>query len=667
MATGDTAPPPLAIPPPPIEPLSDDDGSSPLSDVEDKDADPDDLHDMNDVGPANRDEDASSADELSDANDTEAETERLYDTPRNPTRQKDVILRQSADEQIHERTPSKLRQQIATIKHVEDDDDEPLSEEAVSLASSPPAQVIEGPEKLQSPTLDLLAEAAKHEAESRKRKRSSMPVESSEPAQPLQKRPGSVPAPNRQDADGDTAMADEEEPSTNTNSGEHSADEGVNVTVAEEAGDERAQEVQSDHETLPKKQTRSGSKKAKGSEKPAEGDGPPEGGVNGIAPEQDATHAGDDEHVEANVDEEAEAAHKNEEERTAHTIEVNPKARANRIMTVERKKAAFEQLSGIEKRFTTFRDRLYEERLEQLNQEEAMLRAENPTHPEYLAMMQCVDARRDERMRVADRELEFKSESLGRWAVARRAQIHSQFFQSVRESRERILAELGQSWYDIQHERRKQANTVPEFGLRFPESQTQRVRNALAYNKEVSILSGIAKYEGMPAAPDMKGASSQDLEDDFEAMNPPPRHQLHRPNYVDYGGLPFGQSLGPAGEQFLEQTPWANPNHPSNAHLLHRQGQSIQHESHNSHPIPTAPSGPRRQPHQPNTLSKGVTSHPSNGNTKIPKSTQRQPSTSPEVTRAANLLEQTKAGNVKVISAAETAVKQESRQVAGGL
>lgn len=148
-----------------------------------------------------------------------------------------------------------------------------------------------------------------------------------------------------------------------------------------------------------------------------------------------------------------------------------------------------------------------------------MLRSENPTHPEYLAMMQCIDARKEERVRVATRELELKTESLERCAVSRRSQIHSNYYQGIRESRETILAELGQQWYDIQHERRKQANNVPEFGLRFPQDSTQRIRNALAYNKEVAILSGVAKYEGMPAAPDMKGASIQDVEDDFEAMN----------------------------------------------------------------------------------------------------------------------------------------------------
>lgn len=148
-----------------------------------------------------------------------------------------------------------------------------------------------------------------------------------------------------------------------------------------------------------------------------------------------------------------------------------------------------------------------------------MLKADHPTHPEYLAMMECIDSRRDHKLQVAEKEFEFRMESLSRWVVARRAQIHTQYYQGVREARERVMAELGEHWYAIQHERRKHANNVPDFGLRYPASQAQRIREAMAYNKEVSILSGIAKYEGMPAAPEMRAASLHELEDDFEAMN----------------------------------------------------------------------------------------------------------------------------------------------------
>ena len=147
-----------------------------------------------------------------------------------------------------------------------------------------------------------------------------------------------------------------------------------------------------------------------------------------------------------------------------------------------------------------------------------MLQGDSPTHPEYLAMMQCIDERRDEKKRVVDTELALNMQTLNRWAVARRSHIHGQYFQGIRESREMVLEELGRQWYQIQQQRRRHANTVPDYGLRFPASKQQRIRDAVNYNKEVSILSGLAKYEGFPAAPSIRGASHVQVDDDLEAI-----------------------------------------------------------------------------------------------------------------------------------------------------
>ena len=354
MATGDTAPPPLTIQPPPIEPLSDDNSSSPLSDVEDKDADPDELNNLNHRLVLEREPDVSSLDDLSDANDTEAETERLYDTPKNPTRQKDVVFNQSAEGRVYERTPSKLRQQQSTVEDAnDDDDDEPLSDADISMTSSPPAQETKPPNKQQSPILDILAEAANQEAESRKRKRSA-PTEP-EPQEPLRKRNGSVPPQGRKESADDTAAMDEND-SSKTQSGEHSADEAPTVTV-EEAERETVEEAPSDHEVPPPKLTRSGSKKKKSSEEAAEPKKTADEPHGRAGAEEDQTHTGDDEPMADEVDEEAEAAHRNEEERMTDTLETFGFTAANHVIIVERKKAAFEQLAGIEKRFNTFRDR----------------------------------------------------------------------------------------------------------------------------------------------------------------------------------------------------------------------------------------------------------------------------------------------------------------------
>jgi hypothetical protein len=147
-----------------------------------------------------------------------------------------------------------------------------------------------------------------------------------------------------------------------------------------------------------------------------------------------------------------------------------------------------------------------------------MLNSDNPTHPEYLAMLRCIEERRDEKLRVINLEYAYNTQTLRRWAVARRGQIHGQFFQSVREARETTMEDLGRQWYQIQHQRRRHANTIPDFGLALSADRIDRMKNAVAYNKEVSILSGIAKYEGFPAAPRIKGASAGEVEEDLQRI-----------------------------------------------------------------------------------------------------------------------------------------------------
>ena len=105
-----------------------------------------------------------------------------------------------------------------------------------------------------------------------------------------------------------------------------------------------------------------------------------------------------------------------------------------------------------------------------------------------------------------------------RRAVAQRAQIWSQFYQAMREKREQALEKLNQQWYEVQSARRS-AHSLPDYGLLFPKDPTQRVRNAIAYNTEVSTLAGLAKFEGFPAGPELRGASTAEIEADFGAID----------------------------------------------------------------------------------------------------------------------------------------------------
>lgn len=147
-----------------------------------------------------------------------------------------------------------------------------------------------------------------------------------------------------------------------------------------------------------------------------------------------------------------------------------------------------------------------------------MLRQDHPTHPDLLEQMKPVEARRDERIRVAEKLREYELQTLKTYAVARRSQILIQYRQEAREIRETKMEQLGKQWYEIQHDRRNYSTGVPEYTLNYPTRRSQQVQNQVAYSNEVSILSGIAKHVGFPAAPSMSQATPAELEEDFEKM-----------------------------------------------------------------------------------------------------------------------------------------------------
>jgi len=59
---------------------------------------------------------------------------------------------------------------------------------------------------------------------------------------------------------------------------------------------------------------------------------------------------------------------------------------------------------------------------------------------------------------------------------------------------------------------------MPTYTIPFPDKRIQQVSQQTAYNKEVSILSGVAKYVGFPAAPELPSVQTNDLEGDIQKM-----------------------------------------------------------------------------------------------------------------------------------------------------
>ncbi|KAF5248754.1 hypothetical protein FAUST_93 [Fusarium austroamericanum] len=558
MAASASAPPHLSSPALGVADHDDSNVSSPLSEVDTKDDNDDEIEHMHlDHGeeeslrrsPRKKPHVTSDSDSVlsdahsdvaSDGNITEAETERLYDTPRHQ-RQRDVVVDQFNEGQVYEHTPSKLHR-TANL-HDLGDDESAIDDDDASTGS--PTVGGDSPTKHATSHDEEMEEGHKSDTQERKRKRTPA-AEPSETEQPLRKRTSSVHAHDagalrqleEMDLHDDTATP------ANGSSGTHTPVEEIDVSPRKKPAS-RETDLTERISRVAKKNTRGSKRKAAAAADPDhDTDSGSHDGARDSGRGTDVDNQGDE--ADPDADEEVDSVNAHDEE-------------------LERKHAAFKDWTVIEEMFGVFRDRLYKDRLQRLEEEEQSLLADVPTHPEYLNMKQCLDDRLEQKLREINNEHEYRLKAHENRSVAQRAQVWGQYYQAVREKRETTLESLNQEWYDIQTARRS-AHSLQDCGLLYPKDPAQRVRNAIAYNTEVSALATIAKYEGFPAGPEMTGATPSELEDDLAAIERAKRSR-HKPTSQrreEYYPQPFDR-LGPAGEQFLRETPWANPNH-----LIHK-------------------------------------------------------------------------------------------------
>ncbi|KAK0823143.1 Transcriptional regulatory protein [Friedmanniomyces endolithicus] len=266
-------------------------------------------------------------------------------------------------------------------------------------------------------------------------------------------------------------------------------------------------------------------------------------------------------------------------EEVAEREEIEPSAELAAKSEGERqvKLVASSAFEGIAKQFTRFREKLYDERLATMNAELSMLAQPDCQHAEYLRQVACVNARREKQMREAQAFYHYRLTSIRQRTLGDRSQLQSQYHQHLREMRESVMYQLGEEWYNIQKERRQQHQEKDDaYIYKFPAKKSAQIRQQAKYNQEVSVLSGIAKYVGFPAAPDINGAEGGLLEDDLKAMKitnrtpqpsatapaPPPT----QPAYSRFPTVPT-QNEALAHQQYIEQNAWAQSQRPLHNNL----------------------------------------------------------------------------------------------------
>lgn len=150
--------------------------------------------------------------------------------------------------------------------------------------------------------------------------------------------------------------------------------------------------------------------------------------------------------------------------------------------------------------------------------------------------------------------------------------MHSQFAQEIREIRETYLDKMNAYSSQLQRERRAWKAKTDHYIYRFNPKRTQQIAYQRAYNKEVSLLSGIARYQGFPAAPPLESARNTDIEEDLKRIKVSRIHSRQhgidrqanevqsqsRPQPLSYAAQIAHDEM--AGEaNFLEKNPWARP------------------------------------------------------------------------------------------------------------
>ncbi|KAE9964458.1 hypothetical protein BLS_008292 [Venturia inaequalis] len=476
------------------------------------------LSDLDDVNEDRTVESVSQAQAKSnyDEFDSEAETERLEKTPRkaNASHKNNNIGGQNGVE----KTPSKLAHEVV----LDSTDEIPVR------ATGSPLALIPSPITPVQELTDLVRPARSErnsESPSRKRKRSISATSSlSEADIPLAKRANSTKynlealAPSTESLilpqdDGNGTVEDAILPEEPAVDGTEHADEELDATPAGRTAPLKGKKGG-------KKGKRKGKKGNNGNDSEAVGEP--------VEPMADF----EPEPVEAEVEDEEDSSRDEERARKQH---------------------AFDALRKIEKEFHAFREKHINDQLRQVNLELDLLRRPDSTHTEYLAQLKCINARRDEKIRYENVKYKYDKQAISNKTVAERTQLHSQYFQAVRESRNRWIEQCYSDLHALQKDRRQWGAHQTNYNYLYNPKRAVLLQQQSAYNTEVSILSGVAKHVGFPAAPNLSSMEAEDIDADFRAMTIPERPpQPQRINLRDI-------ERSSAGRDFIEQNAWANP------------------------------------------------------------------------------------------------------------
>ncbi|QNQ01327.1 YALIA101S02e18184g1_1 [Yarrowia lipolytica] len=255
---------------------------------------------------------------------------------------------------------------------------------------------------------------------------------------------------------------------------------------------------------------------------------------------------------------------------------------------VDMRPAAMTSLAEIEVDFAKLRDFMFKEKLAAFEVEMGL--CVKGTHPELHAVYEQISKMRDDKIKLAKTRRKYKLQCINNQTRASRVQIHQQFLKDQGDARSGLLLKTTEEWYRVNRERRAMDLMVPDYGYTIPESKSEQIHQRNAQVNEISLLSGISKYVGFPAAPVISQATEDETNEDLTALG------LQRPP-VPHAAFPVPPGImQPMGVQPapLQQVPQQQPPPPQTAQQqVHQQTPQQQHQ-----PPPPPPQQQQQQQHQ---------------------------------------------------------------------
>ncbi|KAG5362324.1 Transcriptional regulatory protein [Yarrowia sp. C11] len=257
---------------------------------------------------------------------------------------------------------------------------------------------------------------------------------------------------------------------------------------------------------------------------------------------------------------------------------------------VDMRPAAMTSLAEIEVDFAKLRDFMFKEKMAAFEVEMGL--CVKGTHPELHAVYEHISKMREDKIKLAKTRRKYKLQCINNQTRASRVQIHQQFLKDQGDARSGLLLKTTEEWYRVNRERRAMDLMVPDYGYTIPESKSEQIHQRNAQVNEISLLSGISKYVGFPAAPVISQATEDETAEDLTALG------LQRPP-VPHATFPVPPGImQPMGvqPQPLQQVPQQQVPPPQAAQpQVHQQQQ--QQTPQQQHQVPPPP--PHQQQHQP--------------------------------------------------------------------